>query len=67
MSRNSVATFTVAERQGVWMVRRDGGFYGDYHSRAQAIASAELGVRAVEERGGAARVLLQAEPQAAIL
>ena len=58
MARLSISTFTAAERQGVWSVTRDGVFYGDYHSRDQAVASAHAGARAVEDRGGTARVML---------
>lgn len=58
MARLSIATFTAAERQGVWSVTRDGVFYGDYHSRDQAVASAQAGARAIEDRGGTARVVL---------
>ncbi len=58
MARLSISTFTAAERQGVWSVTRDGLFYGDYHSRDQAVASAQAGARAVESRGGTAQVVL---------
>ena len=57
MARLSMSTFTATERHGVWSVTRDGVFYGDYHSRDQAIASAHAGARAVEDRGGSARVV----------
>ena len=50
-------TFRVSLKSGVWSVSKDGTFYGDYLSRAQAIASACLGARTVEARGGASRVV----------
>lgn len=58
MARPSIRTFTAAERNGQWSVTCDGVFYGDYNTRQQAVASAEAGARAVESRGGAARVLM---------
>jgi hypothetical protein len=63
MARVSICTFTAAERQGVWAVTRDGVFYGDYLSREQAIASAQAGARAIEARGGAARVVVRSGDQ----
>jgi hypothetical protein len=51
------STFRVELRSGVWTVTRDQVFYGDYFSREQAVQSACSGARAVEARGGTARVL----------
>ncbi len=58
MARPPICTFTAAERDGVWLVTQDGVFYGDYHSRDQAVASALAGAQAVKGRGGVACVLL---------
>ena len=59
MTRVRFCTFTVAECGEIWSVTRDGAFYGDYNVQAQAIASAQLGAQTVEQRGGAACVILQ--------
>lgn len=50
-------TFRIEGRDGVWSVVRDGAFYGDYLSRAQAISGACYGAAAVEATGRAARVV----------
>jgi hypothetical protein len=50
-------TFRTALRGGVWAVTKNNVFYGDYSSREQAIRSACNGARAVEAKGGQARVL----------
>lgn len=50
-------TFRTRQNEAVWQVSRDGLFYGDYHSQAQAVAAACFGARAAEARGSAARVL----------
>ena len=52
-------TFLACQRGGVWAVTKNGAFYGDYHSRDQAIRSACYGARNVEATGGEARVLAQ--------
>ena len=49
--------FRAEFRAGVWSVTRDRVFYGDYLTREQALSSACSGARAVEARGGAARVI----------
>ena len=51
-------TFRAHQRSGVWSVTKDEAFYGDYLTRDQALQSARAGARAVECRGGAARVLI---------
>jgi hypothetical protein len=48
--------FQVRERAGVWAVTKNKVFYGDYHSREQAIRGACYGARTVEASGGEARV-----------
>ncbi|RAK58055.1 hypothetical protein [Phenylobacterium deserti] len=58
MARTTIRTFTAAQLKGVWSVTQNGAFYGDYQSREQAVAGARAGARAVEERGGAACVLV---------
>lgn len=63
MARPSTRTFTAAERGGQWCVTCDGVFYGDYHTREQAVASAQAGARAVESRGGTACVLVGTDRQ----
>ena len=50
-------TFRAFARQGAWCVTREGAFYGDFLTRAEALRCACFGARAVEARGGAARVL----------
>jgi hypothetical protein len=50
-------TFRTRQNKGVWQVSRDGLFYGDYESQAQALAAACFGARAMEARGAPARVL----------
>ena len=50
-------TFRAALRSGVWSVTKDGAFYGDYLSRAEALRGACAGARAIEALGGTARVL----------
>jgi hypothetical protein len=50
-------TFRTRQNEDVWQVSRDGVFYGDYHSHAQALAAACFGARAAEARGSPARVL----------
>lgn len=51
-------TFRAQFRSGVWSVTKDEAFYGDYLTRDQALQSARAGARAVESRGGSARVLV---------
>jgi len=48
--------FRISQSAGVWSVVKDDGFYGDYLTRAQAIASACYAARAVEDAGGSAEV-----------
>jgi hypothetical protein len=50
-------TFRTRQKDSVWQVSRDGVFYGDYYSQAQAVAAACFGARAVEAHGASARVL----------
>ena len=50
-------TFRTGRGGGAWVVTKDHSFYGDYVSRDQAIESACYGARAVEAKGGSARVL----------
>ena len=50
-------TFRTGQRGRVWFVTKDRAFYGDYLGRDQAIESACYGARAVEAKGGSARVL----------
>ena len=50
-------TFRIGQRSGVWFVTRDGVFYGDYLSQAQATEAACFGARTVEAQGSSARVL----------
>lgn len=54
-----VCTFRISVRGGVWQVTRDGGFYGDYLSRSEAVASACSAARSLEAAGAFARVLTQ--------
>jgi hypothetical protein len=51
------STFRTGQRAGVWFVTRDGVFYGDYLSLAQATEAACFGARTVEAQGGTAKVL----------
>jgi hypothetical protein len=50
-------TFRTGRRGGVWFVTKDHAFYGDYLSHDQALESACYGARAVQAKGGSARVL----------
>jgi hypothetical protein len=51
------ATFRVRKQAGVWSVAKNGLFYGDYLTRAQALDGAQSAARTVEALGGAAQVL----------
>ncbi|HEX3701655.1 MAG TPA: hypothetical protein VHV27_13375 [Phenylobacterium sp.] len=51
------STFRLGQRGDVWFVTRDNVFYGDYSSRARAVDAAAFAARAVEARGGSAKVL----------
>lgn len=53
----NLRTFRTGARNGVWFVTKDHVLYGDYLSRDQAIRSACLAARGVEDAGGQARVL----------
>lgn len=59
--RHRVSTFRIGLRSGVWTVTKDQVFYGDYHSQDQALKSACSGARAIEAKGGLARVLAPGE------
>lgn len=50
-------TFRVGQRGEVWYVTRERVFYGDYNTKAQAIAAACFGARAAEAQGAKAAVL----------
>ena len=63
MARPVVCTFSAAEVGNGWAVTQNGAFYGDYHTREQAVASARAGARALEARGGTACVLVGARNQ----
>lgn len=49
--------FRVGQRGKTWYVTRDGAFYGDYNSQAQAVAAASFGARAAEAQGASASVV----------
>jgi hypothetical protein len=48
--------FHVTLGSGVWHVRRDGVFFGDYLSRGNAIRAAYAAARSEEKRGFTAKV-----------
>lgn len=50
-------TFRTSQKGDLWRVTRDRAFYGEYRSRAQAVAAACFGAQAAEAHGTAARVL----------
>ena len=56
-SPHRLCTFRAVLRSGVWSVTRDDIFYGDYLARAEALRAACSAARAVEARGGTARVI----------
>lgn len=49
-------TFRTGQHSGVWFVTKDHAFYGDYLSRAQALAAARAGAEAMEAQGATAQV-----------
>ena len=54
----SDSVFRLGQRDGgVWFVTRNNVFYGDYPNRDRALDAASFAARAVEARGGAAKVL----------
>ena len=56
-SRARTCTFRAGHSSDVWFVTKDHAFYGDYLSRAQALAAAHLGAQAMEAQGASAQVL----------
>lgn len=50
-------TFRTSQKGDLWRVTRHRAFYGEYRSRAQAVAAACFGAQAAEAHGLAARVL----------
>ena len=50
-------TFRTGQRGDVWYVTRDQVFYGDYNTKAQAIAAACFGARAAQAQGATATVV----------
>jgi len=48
--------FRVTLRTGIWNVSRNDVFYGDYHTRGNAVRAAYAAARAEEGRGRTAQV-----------
>ncbi len=49
--------FEVAERNGIWRVRRDDVFYGDYHLARLALDASTDAALEIEKKGGKATIL----------
>ena len=48
--------FRVSSHAGIWCVIRDGAFFGDYHTKADAIDAAHAAARKEEAFGHQAQV-----------
>lgn len=54
------STFQIALRHGIWRVTLDGAFFGDYRSKAHAIAGLEDARRALIAAGRVLNVVSEA-------
>lgn len=56
--RPSTHLFRVSSHAGIWCVIRDGAFFGDYRSKADAIDAAQAAARKEEAFGHAVQVFM---------
>lgn len=51
-------TFRICQTSAAWQVSRDELFYGEFHTRGDAVRAACFGARAQDRRGRGSQVLM---------